>query len=59
MKQRPILFTMKKDEIQLEDWERILFGVAPPEFLLETLFRALIIYFVLLVILRLDRKSVV
>ncbi len=47
---------MKKDEIRLDDWQRILFGVAPPEFLLETLGRALIVYFILLVILRLLGK---
>lgn len=44
---------MKKEEIRLEDWERILFGLAPREFLLETLIRSLLIYGVLLIILRL------
>lgn len=47
---------MKKDEIRLEDWKRILFGMAPPEFLFEILVRSLVIYFVLLVILRLLGK---
>ena len=47
---------MEKDEIRLEDWERILFGIAPVDFLLEVLGRSLIIYFVLLVILRLLGK---
>ncbi|QJW89538.1 DUF421 domain-containing protein [Spirosoma taeanense] len=47
---------MKKEEIRLDDWERILFGMAPPEFLFETLIRSLIIYFFLLVVLRLLGK---
>jgi uncharacterized membrane protein YcaP (DUF421 family) len=47
---------MKKEEIRLDDWQRILFGMAPPEFLLETLARAIIIYLSLLVIVRLLGK---
>ncbi|GAB3759219.1 DUF421 domain-containing protein [Spirosoma pomorum] len=47
---------MKKEEIRLDDWQRILFGMAPPEFLLETLVRAIIIYLSLLVIVRLLGK---
>jgi uncharacterized membrane protein YcaP (DUF421 family) len=47
---------MKKEEIRLDDWQRILFGMAPPEFLLETLVRAIIIYLFLLVIVRLLGK---
>ncbi len=43
---------MKKEEIRLDDWYRILFGQAPPEFLLEVLFRAIIIYFFMLVLIR-------
>src|SRR5438874_3764069 len=43
---------MKKDEIHLEDIKRILFGQAPPEFLLETFIRTLIIYIVLLLVIR-------
>ncbi|QJD96852.1 DUF421 domain-containing protein [Mucilaginibacter robiniae] len=43
---------MKKEEIHLEDFKRILFGQAPPEFLLETFIRTLIIYIVLLFIVR-------
>ncbi|HEU4470984.1 MAG TPA: YetF domain-containing protein [Flavisolibacter sp.] len=35
---------MKKEEIHLWDIERILFGQAPPEFLVEVLLRSLIIY---------------
>ncbi|MFD2571298.1 DUF421 domain-containing protein [Spirosoma soli] len=47
---------MKKEEIHLADWQRILFGVAPPEFLLETLIRAILIYSILLVVVRLLGK---
>jgi uncharacterized membrane protein YcaP (DUF421 family) len=47
---------MKKEEIHWLDWDRILFGAAPVEFLLEVLIRTIIIYLVLLVILRLLGK---
>lgn len=43
---------MKKEEIHLEDIKRILFGQAPPEFLIETFIRTLIIYIVLLAVVR-------
>jgi uncharacterized membrane protein YcaP (DUF421 family) len=43
---------MKKEEIHLNDIERILFGQAPPIFLLEVLVRALITYVLLLFIVR-------
>ncbi|MVN23120.1 DUF421 domain-containing protein [Mucilaginibacter arboris] len=43
---------MKKDEIHLEDIKRILFGLAPPEFLIEVFFRTIIIYIGLLFIVR-------
>jgi uncharacterized membrane protein YcaP (DUF421 family) len=43
---------MKKEEIHLEDIMRILFGQAPPEFLLETFIRTAIIYFALLCTVR-------
>lgn len=43
---------MKKDEIHLDDWQRILFGGAPPEYLIEVLLRTIVIYAVLLVIVR-------
>lgn len=39
---------MKKEEVHLEDLKRILFGQAPPEFLLEVFIRTLIIYIILL-----------
>ncbi|HEY8920818.1 MAG TPA: YetF domain-containing protein [Chitinophaga sp.] len=47
---------MKKYEIHLGDWQRILFGQAPPVFLLEVFIRTLIIYIFLLFVLRLLGK---
>src|SRR5690606_11400189 len=47
---------MDKDDISLTDFQRILFGEAPPEFLAEVLFRTMIIFFALLVFLRLIGK---
>lgn len=47
---------MKKEEIQLTDWHRILVGNAPWEFLLEVLVRSLIMYLILLVGMRLLGK---
>ena len=47
---------MQKDEIQLSDVKRILLGDAPPEFMLETFIRTLIIYVGLLFIIRLLGK---
>jgi uncharacterized membrane protein YcaP (DUF421 family) len=41
---------MKKDEIYLEDIKRILYGLAPPEFMLEVFLRTIIIYIALLFI---------
>jgi uncharacterized membrane protein YcaP (DUF421 family) len=43
---------MKKFEIHLADWQRILFGQAPPIFLLEVFIRTLVIYIFLLFVLR-------
>jgi uncharacterized membrane protein YcaP (DUF421 family) len=47
---------MKKEEIHLNDIERILFGQAPGAFLLEVLIRTVIIYGVLLLVLKLMGK---
>src|SRR5687767_8208554 len=47
---------MKKEEINLWDIERLLFGRAPPEFLLEVFIRALIVYLATLVVVRLLGK---
>jgi uncharacterized membrane protein YcaP (DUF421 family) len=47
---------MEKEEIHLNDIKRILFGDAPPEFLLEVLVRAIIMYIILVTIVRLLGK---
>lgn len=47
---------MEKQEVKLNDIERILFGEAPPQFLIEVLIRTLIIFLALLVFLRLIGK---
>ena len=47
---------MKKEDIHWADWHRILIGDAPTEFLLEVLLRTLLIYFVLIMCLRLMGK---
>src|SRR5215213_8698060 len=43
---------MKKEEIHLWDIERILFGQAPPEFLLEVFIRTLVIYLLATIVMR-------
>src|ERR1700710_487373 len=43
---------MKKEEIHIDDIQRILFGQTPPIFLLETFIRSLIIFVCLLVVVR-------
>jgi uncharacterized membrane protein YcaP (DUF421 family) len=43
---------MKKEDIHLGDWSRLLLGEAPPLFLLEVFIRTLVIYVFLLFILR-------
>ncbi|GAB4040830.1 DUF421 domain-containing protein [Spirosoma gilvum] len=43
---------MKKEDIHLGDWQRILIGDAPAEFLLEVLIRTALIYVALLIIMR-------
>jgi uncharacterized membrane protein YcaP (DUF421 family) len=47
---------MDKEEIKLSDFQRILFGEAPPEYLIEVLIRTLIIFLALLIFLRLIGK---
>ncbi|MCF2446696.1 DUF421 domain-containing protein [Dyadobacter sp. CY345] len=47
---------MKKEDIEPWDWNRILFGEAPMEFLVEVFLRTAIMYVVLLVIVRLMGK---
>ncbi|GGF24899.1 DUF421 domain-containing protein [Hymenobacter cavernae] len=47
---------MKKEDIHLEDWKRIIMGSAPGEFMLEIAIRTLIIYLILLIVMRLLGK---
>ena len=47
---------MKKEDIHLWDFKRILFGEAPVEFLIEVFVRTLIIYLILLITIRLMGK---
>ncbi len=47
---------MKKEDIKLFDWQRILIGDAPWEFTIEVLIRTLIIFLILVVVLRLLGK---
>jgi len=43
---------MKKEQIHLSDWQRILMGNVPPSFYLELIIRALIIYLILMISMR-------
>ncbi|MBX0288844.1 DUF421 domain-containing protein [Hymenobacter sp. HSC-4F20] len=47
---------MKKEDIHLGDWQRILFGDAPAAFTVEVLVRTLLIYVIFLLIMRLMGK---
>jgi len=47
---------MRKEEINWDDWLRILIGTAPAEFLLEVLISTIIIYLFVLLTLRLMGK---
>ncbi|SNR64215.1 MULTISPECIES: DUF421 domain-containing protein [Hymenobacter] len=47
---------MKKEEIYLGDWQRILFGDTPGEFTWEVLVRTVLIYLIFLVVMRLLGK---
>jgi uncharacterized membrane protein YcaP (DUF421 family) len=47
---------MKKEDIHWDDWQRILIGAAPAEFLIEVFIRTVVMYLVLLVVLRLMGK---
>src|SRR5690349_16696968 len=44
---------MKPDEIKLSDWARIFFGQVPPEFYGELIIRAVFIYALLMISMRL------
>ncbi len=54
---KSLLNQMKKEEIQLWDWQRILIGNTPWEFMLEVFIRTVLIYLVLLVVMRLLGKQ--
>lgn len=47
---------MKKEDIHLGDWQRLLIGQAPWEFLLEVCFRSLLIYLVFFTMMRILGK---
>lgn len=47
---------MKKDQIHFEDWQRIILGNNPPEFLLEVLLRSVLILLAFLIVVRLLGK---
>src|SRR4051812_43560540 len=47
---------MKKEDIHLSDLQRILFGAAPAEFMIEVVIRTILIYATVLVILKLLGK---
>lgn len=44
---------MKPEEIKLTDWTRIIFGQVPPQFYLELIIRAALVYLLLMVSMRL------
>lgn len=48
---------MKKEDIEMWDWNRILFGETPPIFLLEVFLRTVVAFILLLVVLRLLGKK--
>jgi uncharacterized membrane protein YcaP (DUF421 family) len=47
---------MKPEEIKLSDWTRIILGPVPPEFYLELIIRAIFVYLLLIVSMRLLGK---
>lgn len=47
---------MDKDDIHITDWNRILFGEAPPEIIIEVAIRSIILYMALVVVVRLLGK---
>jgi len=49
-------FAMKKEEIFLSDWYRLIFGNAPMAFMLEVLVRTIIVYLALVMVMRLLGK---
>jgi uncharacterized membrane protein YcaP (DUF421 family) len=49
---------MDRYEIKIDDWERILFGQAPPAYLAEVVFRVAFVYILILVAIRFMGKRV-
>lgn len=47
---------MEKEDVEITDWYRILFGEAPPEILIEVSIRAIILYISLVFVVRLLGK---
>jgi uncharacterized membrane protein YcaP (DUF421 family) len=47
---------MKKEQIEFPDWKRLFLGDTPPEFMVEVLFRTVLIYLFLLLVVRLLGK---
>jgi len=47
---------MDKEDIKIDDWQRILFGDAPMVFMIEVFIRTIVIYFALVIALRLMGK---
>ena len=47
---------MEKEEIEIKDWYRILFGEAPPEIIIEVAIRSIILYIALIFVVRLLGK---
>jgi uncharacterized membrane protein YcaP (DUF421 family) len=43
---------MKKEDIQLGDWDRILFGEGPPAYLLEVILRVALVYLLIFISIR-------
>jgi uncharacterized membrane protein YcaP (DUF421 family) len=44
---------MNEQDIKLTDWERIVLGNVPPEFIIEVIFRMVLIYIAIVIVLRL------
>lgn len=49
---------MKPEEIKLSDWSRIIFGEVPPAFYLELVIRAILVYLLLMLSMRLLGKRI-
>src|SRR5215203_1883695 len=47
---------MKPEEVKFSDWGRILFGEVPPAFFIEVLIRTVVVFFLLVISMRLFGK---